>query len=1182
MPRCLIELDSLLTIRSIRSEGGFAAGNALRAQAGTPLADPTAGFNAAELAPLARYVLETGSPQHIPALPAWAALAEDSAAAGGDTCREIDLVIEPLQTRGKIEGVRLIISESAPSTAAYNAALARNDLLVMQHEVDRFLLENQFNQALQRICRYAVARFRADYAVIALLENDILIPREAAGFPIPLQEMPVIHLNQGIIGYVATIGKPYRTLDPRNDPHYMNLPTEKVYAADMAAPIYEGGEPGKGSLLGVISLETANPAGFLGDALEQLAALTTDIARVLMQDRARRAGEKHLRDLTILRELALNLTEAPDLPAIARLGVDAARKLLDSTAAFLFTYNPDLDLPPEEHPNPNRPPALKLEASNVAESLAGMDFSKPRQGGITYAVARSGKPIVVNDPAQSPFYTPDVVQKWRMHSIVGVPLVRQGRVMGVLTASYSFPRPIEEASVHILTLLVEQLASHIESARLRSAAAQRFIEMETLYRISSNLRQTRSRSEVEQMLVDEVMNIFLGDATMIYSPLPDGQRLAVTSAAGRGVATLGTEIPINASIAGRIFMTAKPLRSADLLNEPNLYRSLVSKQELGGALITAMYVPLQVGVHVYAVLQVQKRYTAQPFSESDLRLLETIAQVGGTALQQAVLYEETNRRAEQIQRTADRLARFIRATEALAQTTDFSEMMRVALDFAFEMAGAERGAIFLLQEDRLLPIHTRGLSAEAEARLQAARITTQAGLFKDVLDTGLPVEIADTQMEINRIEWLPGYTGSQIYCAPLMVDQHVIALVDLDRLPPGDEARSLLGAFLDRAAGAIHRARLYQEIQQVNQALEARVSARTAELKAERDRINAILEAAGEGIVVTDTRGRVVYINPAMERQTGFTLQEVQGRLMGLWQVSAQSRSNLKKMWRQVNRGETWQGEMQAIHKNGKSYDVALTVSPLRGVDGQISGFVGVQQDITQLKDLDRMKSQFVSNVSHELRTPITNLNLYLEMLPKATPERSERYLATLARETERLATLVEDILAISRLDLGKTKPELRPVNLPALLEELVEDRRPLAVKRGLDLEFYPASSPVWVQGDVKFITQVATNLLTNALNYTPPGGRVEIQAFYQVEPSGGVFSVADTGPGIAPEERVHIFERFYRGAAGVNSRQPGTGLGLAMVQDMVNLMNGKITLDTQVGKGTRFTIWLPKANGPA
>jgi len=243
-----------------------------------------------------------------------------------------------------------------------------------------------------------------------------------------------------------------------------------------------------------------------------------------------------------------------------------------------------------------------------------------------------------------------------------------------------------------------------------------------------------------------------------------------------------------------------------------------------------------------------------------------------------------------------------------------------------------------------------------------------------------------------------------------------------------------------------------------------------------------------------------------------------------------------------------------------------------------------VQHDITRLKELDRLKSEFVSNVSHELRTPLSNIKLYMSLLERGKPENQVQYIAVLKREELRLEHLIEDLLALSRIDLAKVAIHRMPLDLDALSRQLVADRRALAAARGLALTYKVlAESIPAVMADEAMISQVLTNLISNAMNYTLQDGIINVctQVKHQQDHEHKAWvtvSVQDTGLGITPEEQTRLFERFYRGQAAQQTGAAGTGLGLAICQEIMQRHDGKITVESELGKGSTFTMWLPAA----
>jgi signal transduction histidine kinase len=226
-----------------------------------------------------------------------------------------------------------------------------------------------------------------------------------------------------------------------------------------------------------------------------------------------------------------------------------------------------------------------------------------------------------------------------------------------------------------------------------------------------------------------------------------------------------------------------------------------------------------------------------------------------------------------------------------------------------------------------------------------------------------------------------------------------------------------------------------------------------------------------------------------------------------------------------------------------------------------------------RLTELDRLKSKFVSDVSHELRTPIANLKLHVELLEHGRTEKRDHYLSVVKQQSRRLGQLVDDILNLSRLEMGHERVAFGPVDLNFVVEQIVAAHQPRAESSRLALSFAPLPNLQPVRGEVNQLSQVVTNLVINALNYTPAG---EVRVCTFQSDAEACLQVDDTGIGIDPDDISNIFARFYRGRGSQRSETPGTGLGLAIVKEIVDLHDGRIEVNSQVKQGTTFKIWLP------
>ncbi len=234
-------------------------------------------------------------------------------------------------------------------------------------------------------------------------------------------------------------------------------------------------------------------------------------------------------------------------------------------------------------------------------------------------------------------------------------------------------------------------------------------------------------------------------------------------------------------------------------------------------------------------------------------------------------------------------------------------------------------------------------------------------------------------------------------------------------------------------------------------------------------------------------------------------------------------------------------------------------------------------EDVSHLQEADRARDNFLYHVTHELRTPLTNIQAYAETLtgPGFDDEKTRRECYNvIISETRRLSRLIEDILNISQLEVGTARIEMGQVDLVRLLRQIVQDHLGAADEKQIDLTLKLAPKVPRVQGDKQRLSVLITNLIGNAIKYTPEGGRVEVTL--EVGELCVEITVADTGIGIAPEDQTHVFEKFYRAVSDEVQMVTGTGLGLAIAREVARLHGGDIHLESAPSKGSKFTVELP------
>jgi signal transduction histidine kinase len=238
-------------------------------------------------------------------------------------------------------------------------------------------------------------------------------------------------------------------------------------------------------------------------------------------------------------------------------------------------------------------------------------------------------------------------------------------------------------------------------------------------------------------------------------------------------------------------------------------------------------------------------------------------------------------------------------------------------------------------------------------------------------------------------------------------------------------------------------------------------------------------------------------------------------------------------------------------------------------------GYVAVMQDISALKRLDRMKSEFVATVSHDLRTPLTTIQGYIELLPRAGPlnEQQQDFINRAHDSIQAITELIGDLLDIGRIEAGFNL-EMEPCNLIQVIEEAIRNIQPQAGAKLQDLRWKPPGTLPLVRGNTHTLRQVMDNLLNNAVKYTQEGGRIEVSASH--DEGHIVVHVADTGIGIPLEQQPYIFNKFYRVESAETAGVTGSGLGLAIVKAVIEKHNGRVWVESKPGLGSTFSFVLP------
>jgi two-component system phosphate regulon sensor histidine kinase PhoR len=475
-------------------------------------------------------------------------------------------------------------------------------------------------------------------------------------------------------------------------------------------------------------------------------------------------------------------------------------------------------------------------------------------------------------------------------------------------------------------------------------------------------------------------------------------------------------------------------------------------------------------------------------------------------------------------------------------------LLQQAAESASQMFG---GALCLAgwQHDGQMDVQ---VSTRANANLP---LRSMQGVAAWALDHGRRVQINDTQ----EAKWCPleQLGVRSLLSAPLMNGAGPAgALCAIHPAPNAFETKDLqlLQLFATQTSVAIKNIQLYHQLQAKAQEMEA------------------ILQGIGDGLIVTDPTLRLVIANPVARRQL-----HLDGELIPGQPLPAHSPIN------SILRDSGESGAIKEIEitdpQNGASTTSQVMVSKMTDDEGHLRGIVAILRDITAQKEMDRMRANLLTVVSHELKTPLHSISGFVDIIlmgkTGALNDLQRDFLSTVKQQSTQLQTMINDVLDFSRLEYGQFKITTEPMLLGDIVRNVLRKFELIAQEHQVNLVNRIAKELPPFKADPARLEQVLTNLVDNAIKFTPKGGQVTLSAADhgpEIE-----FGVSDTGVGIPPAEQAKIFERFYQVASDLGVKRRGAGLGLSICKHIVELHGGRIWVESETGQGSVFRVTLPK-----
>lgn len=502
-------------------------------------------------------------------------------------------------------------------------------------------------------------------------------------------------------------------------------------------------------------------------------------------------------------------------------------------------------------------------------------------------------------------------------------------------------------------------------------------------------------------------------------------------------------------------------------------------------------------------------------------------------------------------------------SRALTAQLDLEEVLRLILQLAVEILGGQAGIIALRDRDggayemrAVYGIPTRVL--DAFAPLMAA-IPAPGELES--------FSLPQFELRMHQVIESAGLGLTQAVALPMAIRDDLLGLIFIfrgGRFTFSVDDRQILRSFADQAAIAVHNAQLYRQVSQ------------------EKQRLDAILDHSADGVMILDPGFQIQVFNRALSRMNDLTADEAIGRhhdeIIQLTNITtdidlaqAQTRG-----WPLPGSPPLYvEGDLQRA--DGGRLSVGITYAPLWGPDGRLLNVIANVRDITRFREAEEAKSTFISVISHELKTPVSLIKGYAGTLRRKDAhwgaETMEESLQVIEEESDRLNNLINNLLDASRLQSGALQLDLEYVALDRLAESVVAMFRTQTSKHLLTTDF-PARFPA-VPGDQERLRQVLTNLLTNAIKYSPAGGTIRLGG--RARPDHVLVFVEDEGIGIAEGDRERIFDRFARIDNALSRKTQGAGLGLYLVRAIVEAHKGRVWVESAPTRGSVLQFTLPR-----
>ncbi len=503
---------------------------------------------------------------------------------------------------------------------------------------------------------------------------------------------------------------------------------------------------------------------------------------------------------------------------------------------------------------------------------------------------------------------------------------------------------------------------------------------------------------------------------------------------------------------------------------------------------------------------------------------------------------EVRRTTTSLQQRVDEMQTLVSLGRTINSSLDEESVLTSVVTAAVEMTGAEEGHLLLL-DDKTNELYMRAGRNFEESFARTFRLPVKDTLAGQVIHTGQPISFnTDSPNKIKT-----SYLVYSLVYVPLRTQDRIIGVLGVDnrhsKRPFTQHHELLLAVLADYAAISIQNAQHF------------------AETESERIKLDTTINNIQDGVILLDKDNKILLINPVARHAFGLGLSDLKGQPV----MEAIQNEDFALVMDSAGKDPLQHHEITLA--DGRVFNTQFM--PIEEI-----GAVVTIEEITHLKMLDRLKSDFIHTISHDLRSPLTAIMGYVELLERVGPltDQQKMFVKHVQNSVSNITGLVNDLLDLGRIEAG-FDTHRDEVSLEQIVRYTVDNLSQQAIDKGQTINLDIDENVPTVDGNPIRLRQVVDNLVSNAIKYTPEGGSISVSL--HVKDSQLLFEVTDTGVGIPPPDQPHIFEKFYR-ASNAPKGTPGTGLGLAIVKTIVESHQGRIWVQSTVGKGTKFIVVLP------